>query len=158
MPRSSPTLVIIILVFLLESGLMFSTGMDPAYSDTSGVVSRKKFVLPPNNETGLARNLKNGKALYHYYCATCHGETGNSDGFNSYSLTPPPPKLSDGRFMIPLSDTTIKRVIKEGGASLSLSPHMPSWDGVLTDQNIADITCFVRTLVVVNPTFVQPSL
>ena len=153
MSRSS---LIIVVAFLLVSGLMFSAAMGPAYPDTSGLVSDKKFVLPPNNEPGLARNLMHGKALYHYYCATCHGETGNSDGFNSYSLTPPPPKLNDGKFMASLSDATVKQAIKEGGASLGLSPHMPSWDGVLNDQEITDLTYFVRTLVVVSPTLAQP--
>jgi mono/diheme cytochrome c family protein len=132
---------------LLAVGLTFFTDSAPVYSDTSGVVPKKQFVLPPKNKTASARDQMRGRVLYHYYCATCHGATGNTDGFNSYSLTPPPPKLNDREFMRPLSDTIIKRAIKEGGGGLGLSPHMPSWDGVLTDQNIADLTNFIHTLV-----------
>ncbi len=34
----------------------------------------------------------------------------------------------------------------EGGSALERSPQMPPWGGVLTDQEISDLTVFIRTL------------
>jgi len=146
MPRFRYPLLVIGAVLLSMLSLTFWTGAGPSFSDTSNVAPNKQFVLPPEYGTEIMHNRMRGKALYQYYCATCHGETGNTDGFNTYSLKQPPPKFSDAKFMENLSDETIARTIKEGGRSLGLSPQMPRWKGVLSDQNITDLTHFIHTL------------
>jgi cytochrome c553 len=133
-------------VSLLMFGLMSWAGADPASSGTSNVVHGKQFFLPPAYGTDLMRSQKRGKALYLYYCGTCHGDTGNSDGFNSYSLKKPPPKFSDVKFMQSLSDDIMRRAIKEGGRGVGLSPQMPHWKGVLSDQNVTDLIHFIHEL------------
>jgi mono/diheme cytochrome c family protein len=147
MSRAYPPLMIIGAILALTFALTFGILTDPALSDTHGAAPDKQFHLPPRNKSGLTPGQKRGQPLYHYYCATCHGDTGNADGFNAYSLTPPPPKLSSAKFMAPLSDATIERAIKDGGLGLGLSPHMPPWGGVLTDRDISDLTQFLHTLV-----------
>ena len=121
-------------------------GGGPVLSHAADVVPQRKIAVPPKKETELAHSQIRGKAIYLYYCATCHGDTGNSDGFNAYSLPEPPPKLSDTKFMALLSDETIKQAIKEGGGGIGLSPYMPIWGGVLTDRDISDVTSYLRTL------------
>ncbi len=108
----------------------------------------KTFALPPEPDAGLGREARRGKAIYEYYCALCHGTTGNADGFNAFNLRTPPTRHSDPILMGTLSDTQIRRIIREGGAALDRSPQMPPWGGVLSDREIADVTAFIRTLAV----------
>lgn len=146
MPRSYSIPLITGIVLLLMFLMLFWTGMDSAFSKTSAALPVKQFHLPPNQGTGLTASQMHGKAMYLYYCATCHGATGNSDGFNSYSLKPSPPKLSDPKIMAPLSDKTLKHAIKDGGTALGLSPHMPPWGRVLTNRDIDDTIQYIHTL------------
>jgi cytochrome c553 len=146
MPSFCRRLAVIGAVSLLMSGLMSWAGAEPASSGPPNVVHSKQFSLPPSYGTELMRSQRRGKALYLYYCATCHGDTGNSDGFNSYSLKQPPPKFSDAKFMQSLSDDSMRRIIKEGGRGVGSSPQMPHWKGVLSDQNITDLIHFIHTL------------
>jgi mono/diheme cytochrome c family protein len=104
------------------------------------------FVLPQKHMTSLTREEQHGKVLYEYYCVLCHGMTGEGDGFNSFSLSTPPARHADATFMGTLSDTQIQLVIREGGSALGRSPQMPPWGRVLTDQEISDMTAFIRTL------------
>lgn len=106
----------------------------------------KIFSLPPAPDPELSREARRGKALYEYYCALCHGATGNADGFNAFNLRTPPTRHTDPILMGTLSDTQIRRIIREGGGALGRSPQMPPWGGVLGDREIADITAFIRTL------------
>lgn len=104
------------------------------------------FVLQQKHMTSLTREEQHGKVLYEYYCVLCHGETGEGDGFNSFSLSTPPARHTDATLMGTLSDTQIQLVIREGGSALGRSPQMPPWGRVLTDQEIFDMTAFIRTL------------
>lgn len=113
-----------------------------------GKPSGKSFALPPAQDPGLSREARRGKALYEYYCALCHGTTGNADGFNAFNLRTPPTRHTDPILMGTLSDTQIQRIIREGGGALGRSPQMPPWGGVLSDGEIADITAFIRTLAI----------
>ena len=133
-------------VSLIVSSSMLWTGAHHAFSDTSKVAPGNKFVLPPPYGTEMMHSQMRGKALFRYYCATCHGQSGNSDGFNTYSLKKPPPKLNSAKFMQSLSDETMIRAIKDGGPGVGLSNQMPHWKSVLSDQNIADLIHFIRTL------------
>lgn len=146
MPRFSYILASITVIALLMFGWTFRTVADPPAAHPESATPGKQFVLPPAKETEKMRSRMRGEALYFYYCATCHGNTGNSDGFNSYGLKKSPPRFSDAEFMANQSDDTIVRTIKEGGRGLGVSPQMPSWSGVLSDQNITDLTRFIRTL------------
>jgi len=120
---------------------------DQASSNSDGPApSQSTFVLPQKHRTSLTREELRGKALYEYYCALCHGKTGNADGFNSYNVSPPPAKHTDTTLMATLSNTQIQKIIREGGPSIGRSPQMPPWGNVLTDQEIADLTAFIRTL------------
>jgi mono/diheme cytochrome c family protein len=104
------------------------------------------FVLPEKHETRLTRKEQRGKVLYEYYCALCHGNSGEADGFNSFTLSKAPKKHSDASFMATISDAYIRQIIKEGGASQELSPLMPPWSKVLSDKDISDLVLFIRTL------------
>ncbi|MEE8399136.1 MAG: cytochrome c [Desulfobacterales bacterium] len=104
------------------------------------------FVLPEEHETGLTNKEKRGSVLYGYYCALCHGDSGKGDGFNSFSLSTAPAEHADASYMDTLSDSYIRMVIKNGGASQERSPLMPSWGAVLNDKQISYLITFIRTL------------
>ncbi|GAB4364857.1 MAG: hypothetical protein Kow00128_06920 [Deltaproteobacteria bacterium] len=108
----------------------------------------KTFALPAAPDPGLSREARRGKVLYAYYCALCHGMTGDADGFNAFNLRTPPTRHTDPILMGTLSDTQIHRIVREGGGALERSPEMPPWGGVLSDREIDDVTAFIRTLAV----------
>ncbi|MEE8398928.1 MAG: cytochrome c [Desulfobacterales bacterium] len=109
----------------------------------------KALLLPRKRVSPLTREARKGKALYEYYCALCHGLSGDADGFNAYGLRTlgtPPAKHSDPSYMLTLSDTYIGDVIRVGGRENGRSPLMPPWGGVLNDDEITDLISFLRTL------------
>jgi mono/diheme cytochrome c family protein len=106
------------------------------------------FRLPHKPKSALTPAEQKGQSLYEYYCVLCHGKTGKGDGFNSYNLTKHPKDLADQAQMKALSDSQIEKVIRGGGPALGLSPQMPAWGGVLTENEAADVTAFIRTLAV----------
>lgn len=87
-----------------------------------------------------------GQALYQTYCASCHGPKGEGDGPVAAALNPKPAKHSDGSYMNQLSNEHLFKVIKEGGVSVGKSPMMAPWGGTLSDEQIADLVAFVRSL------------
>ncbi len=107
---------------------------------------RTGFILPQKHTTNLTREKQRGQGLYEYYCALCHGKTGEADGFNAFNMSTQPAKHTDAILMGTLSDTQIQLIIREGGSALGRSPQMPPWGGVLTDQEISDLTDYIRTL------------
>ncbi len=140
--------IIILLAFLLFLPSLILVGSSERSSSGAGEQTRKdaRFVLPQKRDTGLTREEENGKVLYEYYCALCHGKEGNADGFNAYNLKTAPIQHSDPAQTGTLSDGQIRRIIKEGGGALGRSTEMPAWGGVLSDEQISHITTFIRTL------------
>jgi hypothetical protein len=82
------------------------------------------------------------------HCATCHGDTGASDGPGAAALPIRPPPFTDGRLLNPLPDEFLYRVVKEGAAAVGLAPQMPGFGAFLTDREIRDVVAYVRTLAV----------
>ncbi len=138
--------LILISMFIIPAMVVMDLN-DLAYSTSGEKASvSQAFALPQKHTTSLNRVERRGQVLYAYYCALCHGESGNADGFNAYNMSTPPAKHSDAKVMATLSDTQIKKIIREGGPSLGRSHQMPPWGGVLTNQEITDLTAFIRTL------------
>jgi cytochrome c553 len=87
-----------------------------------------------------------GEKVYQLYCASCHGPRGEGDGPVAAGLNPKPVKHSDGAYMNQLSNEHLFKVIREGGVAVGKSPLMAPWGGTLSDQQIADVVAFVRSL------------
>lgn len=136
------------MIAALSFSLLTSKGSadQTAATPTAGDVKAPAFELPQKHKNILSPTEQRGQVLYEYYCALCHGKTGQGDGFNSPQLTTPPSKHADATLMSVLSDAQIQKVIKEGGSSLGRSPQMPPWGGVLKNDEITDVTAFIRTL------------
>jgi mono/diheme cytochrome c family protein len=91
-------------------------------------------------------NVREGRFLFLHYCATCHGEEGHGDGFNSYTLDPKPRDLADSTFQAGRSDEELAVIIRSGGGMGGMSTGMPPWGRVLGDRKVGYIVMFLRTL------------
>ncbi|NIT12802.1 MAG: c-type cytochrome [Candidatus Dadabacteria bacterium] len=87
-----------------------------------------------------------GMELYNLSCVSCHGIKGKGDGPAAVSLRPKPRDLSDSSYMSNLGDEHLYKVIQGGGASVDKSPFMPAWGNTYSDEDIANIISYLRTL------------
>jgi cytochrome c553 len=79
------------------------------------------------------------------FCAGCHGKTGGADGPTAASLSIKPRNFTDCAAMSKISDDTIFKVIKYGGASAGLSSEMPGWAAAMSDDEIKGLAKHVRS-------------
>jgi cytochrome c6 len=82
--------------------------------------------------SSYAGDIANGAKLYAKYCVTCHG----ADGVN---VMPDAPNFANSEKLL-RPDVFILASIKEGINA------MPSFQGMLKDQDILDIISYLRTL------------
>jgi mono/diheme cytochrome c family protein len=87
-----------------------------------------------------------GKQVYQTYCVGCHGEAGQGDGFNSFSLDPHPRDLGDPAFQKSKSNAELADAIRRGGAGVGLSSLMPPWGRTLDARRVDAVVLYVRSL------------
>lgn len=95
-----------------------------------------KNPIPANAST-----LKNGKALYHAYCAACHGNNGKGDGPAATSLHPRPADYTSAAAQAE-SDGTLFYKISEGHPGTA----MPPFKSALHPEQRWAIIDYIRTL------------
>ncbi len=102
---------------------------------------------PPNaDQIKITGDAAKGEATYKLYCVTCHGATGKGDGMAAAALNPKPRDFADKERMSKIADWEVLKVIKEGGASVGLSPLMTPWGAVLqSEEKIQDVAAYVRS-------------
>lgn len=113
-----------------------------------GVAALTLGAAPPSAAPPAGFKLKGdataGKELFSKHCALCHGGSGNGRGLIKYD--PPPRDLTDGKLMTGKSDWEVYRVVRDGGKPWGLSPSMLGWGAQLNEQQLHDVTAFVRSL------------
>ena len=82
---------------------------------------------------------------YTIYCAKCHGPSGHGDGANASTLKTRPRDFADCATMKKISDDTMFKAIKNGGAAVSLPGDMPPWGQAFDDSEIKGLVAYVRT-------------
>jgi mono/diheme cytochrome c family protein len=87
-----------------------------------------------------------GKQTFQTYCAGCHGDTGQGDGFNAFSLDPHPRDLGDPAFQKSKSNADLADTIRRGGAGVGLSSLMPPWGRTLDARHVDAVVLYVRSL------------
>lgn len=94
------------------------------------------------------KNVGEGRKLFAYYCASCHGEKGMGDGFNAVNLDPQPRDLTDKKevYMAKQKNEHLFKVISTGGKSIEKSPRMPPFGNTISEKERWQIIAFVRTL------------
>ncbi|MBW7995618.1 MAG: cytochrome c [Candidatus Glassbacteria bacterium] len=85
-----------------------------------------------------------GKKLYMHYCQICHGETGQGNGFNSYTLETQPRDFTDGNYLDALPDRRVAEAIREGGPGVNKSVLMPAWGKTFSPIEINYLVHYLR--------------
>jgi mono/diheme cytochrome c family protein len=110
----------------------------PAVADTEPVS------VPEGQGAAVA-----GSALYvRYGCVNCHGPNGLGGVPNPLSEDKTIPPLSGGDFRAEFNtDAKIAAVIRSGSV-IGHAPivSMPHWGGILSDEQIAQLTAYLKTL------------
>jgi len=82
--------------------------------------------------------------LYDIYCVQCHGVNRDGNGLNSASMSVKPRDHTDSKAMGDTPDDLLFKAIQKGGLSVSKSVLMPTWGGVLNDEEIHDLVKYLR--------------
>lgn len=94
----------------------------------------------------LNGNAKKGAVSFKKLCVGCHGAQGRGDGPSAKELDPKPANLADPVRAAELTDEAVYTTIREGGAHHQKSPLMVAWKEGLSDQELRDVTAYVRSL------------
>jgi len=85
--------------------------------------------------------------LFSFYCAQCHGKTGDGKGPNVVEDFPVTPRaFNSAAEMNKLTDADMRNVIRDGGPVASKSPMMPPWGKTLSDAQIDKLVGKLREL------------
>ncbi len=110
------------------------------------------FVMQGFPSAPEAESIEAGKRVYFTKCVWCHGVEGAGDGPGAARLWPRPRNFNIGTFKIrhtasgqlPLIDVDLFDTVTHGLPGSA----MPSWEGILTDQQRRDVLAFVTTQLV----------
>ncbi len=89
-------------------------------------------------------HAQNAALSFKIFCARCHGDDGKGDGPDGASLSTHPQDLRDCAAMKKISDDTMFKAIKGGGASVGLPGDMPPWGQGLSDDQIHGLMTYIR--------------
>lgn len=97
---------------------------------------------------GENEHVTNGRRLFMYFCAACHGVEGRGKGYNAPYLDPQPRDLTDQKkgYMAKQKNEDLFKVISSGGKSIDKSPRMPPFGNTLSEKEIWEIIAYIRTL------------
>ena len=98
-------------------------------------------------DLGTDAQRESGKNLYMKYCAQCHGEKGDGEGYATPHLRPRPRDFTKGKFKVRTTPTgalpthqDVVNIIRRGMPYTS----MPAWPN-LSDQEVTDLAYFIKT-------------
>lgn len=85
-----------------------------------------------------------GQEKFEQFCSPCHGVDGTASGPAAVAMNPRPRNFTDAKWQGSVDDAHIAKTIKEGGASVGLSPTMAPWGATLNDGDIKEVVKWVR--------------
>ena len=98
-------------------------------------------------DLGTEAQREAGKALYLKYCAQCHGETGDGEGYATPHLYPRPRNFTTGKFKVRTTPNgalpthqDLVNIIRRGMPYTS----MPAWPQ-FSDQELSNLAYFITT-------------
>ncbi len=98
-------------------------------------------------DLGTEAQRESGKALYLKYCAQCHGEKGDGEGYAAPHLLPRPRNFTTGKFKVRSTPNgalpthqDLLNIIRRGMPYTS----MPAWPS-LSDQDVSNLAYYIKT-------------
>jgi mono/diheme cytochrome c family protein len=98
-------------------------------------------------DAGTDAQRESGKRLYLKYCAQCHGENGDGEGYATPHLLPKPRDFTKGKFKVRTTPSgalpthqDLVNIIRRGMPYTS----MPAWPN-LADQEVTDLAYFITS-------------
>jgi len=101
--------------------------------------TKPQHTPPPPAVSGGAASAAAGQAIYAANCASCHGQTGG--GLPPASV----PNLAGNDSVTAAQPYNVIGAVLTGLAPWNKGPAMPSFATQLSDQDIADVSNYVRT-------------
>lgn len=139
------TLWVALVVLVIGSVFLAACGGGGGSSGSSGLKRQSPptdFANMKNPFQGNADAVTAGKQVFTANCETCHGADAKGDGPAGASLNPKPANL---QYTVKETDAAYMHwVITEGGAAAGLSSAMPSFKGVLSDDDIWRVVTYLR--------------
>jgi mono/diheme cytochrome c family protein len=120
---------------MLLAGL---SALAPVLAQTSPKVPQGSLLPKDSVDASTFR----GGLVFANYCVTCHGINADGNGRAARLYNPKPANLraSDK------NDSYFGLIIRKGGAALGRSEFMPSWEAELTNEQIADLVSYLRSI------------
>ncbi len=106
----------------------------------------KKSTASQSEEESLAYNYDDTLSLFKESCARCHGANGQADGPDSKLFNVDIADFSSTDFQNKRSDKELENIIRKGGPANGLSPFMPPWESVLSDDEVKHLVKLIRTM------------
>ena len=135
-----------VIIALSLVGSLVACGGEPAKAPEAPptpVVEAPKPVEAP--AAPAAPVAFDAKATFGTVCGTCHGLEGKGDGVAAAGLNPKPAAFGDPEFWKTRDEAHIKKVIKEGGASVGKSPMMAPFGAQFNDEQIAALAAHIMS-------------
>jgi mono/diheme cytochrome c family protein len=138
------------IVLLASLSLVLGGGL--AWAQEEGEDLPEGFKAGSRPAPPQAEQIEAGKRVYFTKCVWCHGVEGAGDGPGADRLWPRPRNFNQGTFKIrhtasgelPLIDVDLFQTVTHGLPGSA----MPSWEGILTEQQRRDVLTFVTTQLV----------
>lgn len=86
-------------------------------------------------------DTRRGRAIFKRACAACHGMIGEGKGLLAHLIRISMMDFTKSESMKKFSDEDLMKIIRDGSGD-----YMPSWKGILSDSEIADVASYVRML------------
>lgn len=140
----------VVLLVLAIGAILLAACSSGGSGSSSGGSSGIKRQSPPadfanakNPFEGNQDAVAAGKQVFQNNCVTCHGQDAKGDGPAGASLDPKPANLQ-----LTVKETNAQYmhwVITVGGGQAGISSSMPSFKGVLSDDDIWRVVTYLRT-------------
>jgi mono/diheme cytochrome c family protein len=95
-------------------------------------------------QTAAGATELSGREIYEGACASCHGTDGRGAPEGT-AINVPLPDFTDCNFITREGNGNWAYLITHGGKGLGLSPQMPAFADVLTDEQVHQVLDYIRT-------------